>query len=211
MAKGAGKEEASASVMQPQGAGGVAAGARWGRAVAEGRTRRLMVEEAMMVVERRRGREEKEEGRRRREEERWSRMEGCGGETASGASLQLHLGGSLSLSLSLSAVTTLPPHNRQVMSFFNTPARLQKCHSPKHLDSLLSGPDDPINSAKPHVFSFISTRNPHSGALGAREVGDRCKHDPSNPQSLVLSVLPPAPAVIVPSLSYSSMIMVSPS
>ena len=109
MAKGAGKEEASASVMQPQGAGGVAAGARWGRAVAEGRTRRLMVEEAMMVmvvvmvVGRRRGRKKKEEeGRRRRAEERWSRMEGCGGETASGASLQLHLGGSLSLSLSLS-------------------------------------------------------------------------------------------------------------
>ena len=98
MAKGAGKEEASASVMQPQGAGGVAAGARWGRAVAEGRTRRLMV--VVMVVGRRKGREEeKEEGRRRREEERWSRMEGCGGETASGASLQLHLGGSLSLSL----------------------------------------------------------------------------------------------------------------
>ena len=107
MAKGAGKEEASASVMQPQGAGGVAAGARWGRAVAEGRTRRLMVVMVVMVVVmvvgRRRGREE--EGRRRsREEERWSRMEGCGGEseTASGASLQLHLGGSpLSLSLSL--------------------------------------------------------------------------------------------------------------
>ena len=78
----------------------MAAGARWGRAVAEGRTRRLM----MVVMGIRRGREEEEVGRRRREEERWSRMEGCGGEseTASGASLQLHLGGSpLSLSLSL--------------------------------------------------------------------------------------------------------------
>ena len=87
----------------------MAAGARWGRAVAEGRTRRLIMVVmvvlvmVVMVVGRRRGREE--EGRRRsREEERWSRMEGCGGEseTASGASLQLHLGGSpLSLSLSL--------------------------------------------------------------------------------------------------------------
>ena len=62
----------------------------------------MMVMVVVMVVGRRRGRKEKEEeGRRRRAEERWSRMEGCGGEseTASGASLQLHLGGSLSLSL----------------------------------------------------------------------------------------------------------------
>lgn len=71
-------------------------GARWGRAVAEGRSRRLV-----MVVERGRGGEEKEEVRRRRREERWSCMEGCGGDTASGASLQLQLG-----ALSLSPVAT---------------------------------------------------------------------------------------------------------
>ena len=89
MDRGAGKEEASASVMQPQGAGGVTGGARWGRAETVGRSRRLV-----MVMRRRRGEEEKE-GRRRREE-RWSRMEGCGGDAASGALLAFQLGAFLS-------------------------------------------------------------------------------------------------------------------
>ena len=73
MDKGAGKEEASVSDMQPQGAGGVTGGARWGRAETAGRSR-------MLRVGRKRGGEEKkmEEGRgsRRRGYERWSRMEG---------------------------------------------------------------------------------------------------------------------------------------
>ena len=89
MDRGAGKEEASASVMQPQGAGGVTGGARWGRPETVGRSRRLM-----MVMGRRRGEEEKE--RRRRREERWSRMEGCGGDAASGALLAFQLGAFLS-------------------------------------------------------------------------------------------------------------------
>ena len=89
MDRGAGKEEASASVMQPQGAGGVTGGARWGRPETVGRSRRLV-----MVMGRRRGKEEKE-GRRRREE-RWSRMEGCGGDAASGALLAFQLGAFLS-------------------------------------------------------------------------------------------------------------------
>ena len=100
MDKGAGKEEASASVMQPQGAGGVTSGARWGRAETLGRSKRLMEEKAMVMMGRRREGGEKmevEEGRRRRVE-RWSRMEG-GGDAASGASLKFHFGGSGALSL----------------------------------------------------------------------------------------------------------------
>ena len=95
MAKGSGKEEASSSVMQPQGAGGVTEGARCGRAETLGRSRRLM----LMMGRRGSGGEKKdeEEGRRRREE-RWSRMEG-GGDAASGASLKFHFGGSGALSL----------------------------------------------------------------------------------------------------------------
>ena len=94
MDRGAGKEEASASVMQPQGAGGVTGGARWGRPETVGRSRRLMMAEETVVMGRRRGKEEKE-GRRRREE-RWSRMEGCGGDAASGALLAFQLGAFLS-------------------------------------------------------------------------------------------------------------------
>ena len=94
MAKGAGKEEASDSVRQPQGAGGVTGEARWGRADTLGRSRRLM-------MGRRRGGGERmkvEEGRWRREE-RWSRMEG-GGDAASGDSTsEFHFGGSGALSL----------------------------------------------------------------------------------------------------------------
>ena len=95
MAIGSGKEEASSSVMQPQGAGGLTSGARWGKAETLGRSRRLM----LMMGRRGRGGEKKveEEGRRRREE-RWSRMEG-GGDAASGASLKFHFGGSGALSL----------------------------------------------------------------------------------------------------------------
>ena len=89
MDKGAGKEEASVSDMQPQGAGGVTGGARWGRAETAGRSR-------MLRVGRKRGGEEKKmeegRGRRRRGYERWSRMEG---DAASEASLQFQLGGSL--------------------------------------------------------------------------------------------------------------------
>ena len=94
MAKGAGKEEASDSVMQPQGAGGVTGEARWGRADTKGRSRRLM----LMMGRRRGGGEKVEEGRRRREE-RWSRMEGGGDAASEDSTSEFHFGGSGTLSL----------------------------------------------------------------------------------------------------------------
>ena len=95
MAKGAGREEASDSVMQPQGAGGVTGEARWGRAETKGRSRRLVV-----IVGRRGGGEkmEVEEGRRRIEE-RWSRMEGGGDAASEDSTSEFHFGGSGTLSL----------------------------------------------------------------------------------------------------------------
>ena len=89
MAKGAGKDAASASVTQPQGVGGVTGGETWGKAETVGRRSRRMRVEVEMVRGRRRGGEEmEEEGRRRC-------MEDCSCRAASGKSLEDELLGAM--------------------------------------------------------------------------------------------------------------------
>ena len=89
LAKGAGKDAASASVIQPQGVGGVTGGETWGKAETVGRRSRRMRVEVEMVRGRRRGGEEKEEEGRR------SCMEDCSCTAASGKSLEDELLGAM--------------------------------------------------------------------------------------------------------------------
>ena len=117
--EGCGKEAASDFVIQPQGAGGADSWARWGKVWTLGRTRMVKMEE--------------KEGRRF--EERWSRMEG-GGDAASTASLEFHLGGCSCHHLP--AFLLQPITVESSVSLTHQRLCDQKCHSPKHLYPLLS-------------------------------------------------------------------------